>query len=79
MFFIVWAQPAKKFGSNVAYGGASPSSKNMLAVWSIAPVIEKSIMATGGTSRWTVTVFSMRSLDLTAAWFRLLYIDTFLG
>ena len=30
-------------------------------------------MATGGTSRWTVTVFSMRNFDLTAARFRLLY------
>ena len=30
-------------------------------------------METGGTSRWTVMVFSMRNLDLTAAWFRLLY------
>ena len=30
-------------------------------------------METGETSRWTVTVFSMRNLDLTAAWFRLLY------
>ena len=59
------AQPAKNFGSNV--GGVSPSFKNMLAVWLIAPVIEKSIMATGGTSRWIVTVFSMRNLDLTAA------------
>ena len=30
-------------------------------------------MATGGTSIWTVTVYSMRNLDLTAARFRLLY------
>ena len=37
----VWAQPAFFWAPNGVYGGVSLSSKNMLAVGSIASVIEK--------------------------------------